>query len=106
MVAVAILAIVLVSLMGLQNRSMQDVALAERITVATLLAKRVMTDTLLAKPLVPQEKDGEFAEEEFGDYTWKKIVAPTPVPQVLEVRVAVLWKEGDRLEQVELVSYE
>jgi Tfp pilus assembly protein PilV len=106
MVAVAILAIVLVSLMGLQNRSMQDVALAERITVATLLAKRVMTDTLLSKPLVPQEKDGEFDEEEFGAYTWKKIVAPTPVPQVLEVRVAVLWKEGDRLEQVELVSYE
>ena len=63
MVAVAILAIVLVSLMGLQNRSMQDVALAERITVATLLAKRVMTDTLLAKPLVPQEKDGERLEQ-------------------------------------------
>jgi type II secretion system protein I len=106
MVAVAILAIVLVSLTGLQNRSSQDVMLAERITTATLLAKRVMTETLLARPLVPLETDGEFTEEDFADFTWKKIVAPTPVPQVLEVRVAVLWKDGARLEQVELVSYE
>ena len=106
MVAVAVLAIVLVSLLGLQNRSAQDVQLAERITVATLLAKRVMTETLLVKTLTPQEADGEFTEEEFAGYAWKKIVAPTPVPQVLEVRVAVLWKDGDRQEQVELVSYE
>ena len=106
MVAVAILAFVLVSLMGLQNSSTQDVLLAERITTATLLAKRVMTETLTARSLTPLELDGEFAEEEFAEYKWKKIVAPTPVPQVLEVRVAVLWKEGERLEQVELVSYE
>jgi general secretion pathway protein I len=106
MVAVAILAFVLVSLMGLQNSSSRDVLLAERITMATLLAKRVMTETLITRPSAPLEKDGEFTEEEFAEYKWKKIVAPTPVPQVLEVRVAVLWKEGERLEQVELVSYE
>ena len=106
MVAVAILAFVLVSLMGLQSSSSRDVLLAERITTATLLAKRIMTETLITRPLAPEEKDGEFTEEEFKEYAWKKIVAPTPVPQVLEVRVAVLWKEGERLEQVELVSYE
>lgn len=106
MVAVAILAFVLVSLMGLQSGSASDVLLAERITTATLLAKRLMTESLLARPLSPVEADGEFTEAEFTGYAWKKIVAPTPVPQVLEVRVAVLWKEGERMEQVELVSYE
>jgi Tfp pilus assembly protein PilV len=106
MLAVAIMALVLVSLLGLQSRSSKDVELAEHITTATLLAKQVMTETLLVKPLLLQEKDGQFDDEEFADYTWKKIVAPTPVPQVLEVRVAVLWHEGDRQEQVELVSYE
>lgn len=105
-VAVAILAVMLVALLGLQSRSSQDVALAEHITVATLLAKRVMTESLMARPLLPTEAEGEFTEEEFSDYTWKKIVAPTPVPQVLEVRVAVLWQESGRQEQVELVSYE
>lgn len=106
MLAVAILSLVIVSLMGLSNRSTQDVMVAERITTATLLAKRVMTETLLVKPLLPLEKDGEFEGEEFGDYLWKMIVVPTPVPQIMEVRVAVLWKEGEREEKVELVSYE
>jgi type II secretion system protein I len=106
MLAVVIMAIVLVSLLGLKNRSAQDVLLAERMTTATLLAKRVMTETLLIKPLLPLEKDGEFAEEEFAAYAWRKAVSPTPVPQVMEVRVAVLWREGEREEQVELVSYE
>lgn len=106
MVSVAILGFVIVSLLGLRNRSLQDVLVAERITSATLLARRVMTETLTAKALAPVEEDGEFPEEEFKGFTWKKVIAPTPLPQVLEVRVAVLWKEGEREEQVELVSYE
>ncbi len=109
MVAVMILGFVIVSLLGLKNRSMQDVLIAEHITSATLLAKRVMTETLTPATtgkLLPLEQNGEFEEAEFKDYTWKKVVAPTSFPQVMEVRVAVLWKEGGREEQVELVSYE
>lgn len=106
MVAVAILALVLVTLLGLNNRSMQDVLLAEHMTTATLLAKRLMVETLSARTLAPQEEEGDFEEEEFKDYTWKKAVSPTPIQQLMEVRVAVLWKEGERGEMVELVSYE
>ena len=106
MLAVAIMAMVLVSLLGLQSRSSKDVELAGHITTATLLAKRVMTEALLTRPFLPLEKEGEFEDEEFSDYSWKRAVSPTPVPQVMEVRVAVFWKEGDRQEQVELVSYE
>lgn len=107
MIAVALLGLVIVSLLGLRNRSVQDVLLAERITVATMLAERVMTETLIAPALLPLELEGAFEEEdEFRDFTWKKIVALTPVPGVMEVRVAVLWREGEREEKVELVSYE
>lgn len=106
MVAVVIMAIVMVSLLGLKNRSMKDVMLAERITTATLLAKRVMVETISRSPLLPAEDEGEFEEEEFKEYAWKKTISPTPFANVLEVRVAVLWKEGEREEKVELVSYE
>lgn len=109
MVAVAILAFVLVSLLGLKNRSMQDVGLAERITTATLLAKRVMTETLASTVRPPSEDEGEFEEEDFKDYRWKKTITLTPYQEnvvITEIRVAVLWKEGERKEMVELVSYE
>jgi len=106
MVAVAILAFVLVSLQGLYNRSVEDVMLSERITTATLLAKRLMTQTLLATPLAAKEDEGEFPEDDFKDYTWKVTISPTAIKLLFEVRVAVLWKEGEREEMVELLSYE
>jgi hypothetical protein len=106
MVAVSIMAMVLVSLLGLKNRSMQDVALAEHITTASMLAKRTIVDVILSRPLLPAEDEGTFPEEEYKDYAWKKTIAPTPLVQIMEVRVAVLWKEGTREEVVELVSYE
>lgn len=108
MVAVSIMAMVLVTLLGLKNRTMQHVAMADRITTATMLAKRVMTETLLTKPTKPEEGTGEFSEDEYKEYTWKKNIAPFPEPlvQIMEVHVAVLWKDGEREESVELVSYE
>jgi type II secretion system protein I len=106
MVAVSIMAMVLVALLGLQSRSMQDVMLAEHITKATMLAKRMMVESTKIKPRLPLEEDGVFPEEEFKDYSWKESVSPTPLIQIMEVRIAVLWKEGTREESVELVSYE
>jgi general secretion pathway protein I len=114
MVAVAILAMVLVTLMGVKNRSMQDVMVADHITTATLLAKREMTEMLQNKTSRPKESETEdkFEEEEFRDYTWKKTITPLTIPTaggpiiITEIKVAVLWQEGNRQEQVELVSYE
>jgi hypothetical protein len=112
MVAVAILGMVLVSLIGLKNRGMQDVMLADRITTATLLATRKMNENLVTvgtRTVFQKEDEGEFPEEEFKDYTWKESISQLqPLENVLvtEVRVAVLWKEGERQEMVELLSYE
>ncbi len=114
MVAVAILALVLVPLMGVKNGSTQDVMLSEHITTATLLAKRMMTETLASAgsgPLAQKEDEGEVPEENVKDSTWKKTIAPMQIEgigsvKITEVRVAVLWKEGERQEMVELKSYE
>ena len=112
MVAVAILGMVLVSLIGLQNRGMEDVALADRITTATLLAKRKMNENLVTvgtRAVFQQEDEGDFPEEEFKEYTWKQSISqlqPLVNVTITEVRVAVLWKEGERQEMVELKSYE
>ena len=105
-IAVAIMAMVLVTLIGLKNSSMQEVALAKHITIATMLAKRVMVDVMGSKPRLPSEDEGEFPEAEFKDYNWKKTVVTTPFVQIMEVHVAVVWNEGTRQESVELVSYE
>ena len=106
MVAVAIMAMVLVTLLGLKNNSMHDVSLMQHMTTASMLAKRKMVETTTESKLrMPTEDDGVFPEEEFKDYTWTRTIVPTPLV-VMEVRVAVLWKEGTRPETVELLSYE
>jgi len=113
MVAVSIMAMVLVTLLGLQNRSMQDVMVAEHITTATMLAKREMVKTMtthLSGKWAPDEQEGDFAgEEDFNGYTWKKNISLIPLfgnVVITEIRVAVLWNEGTRQEMVELVDYE
>jgi hypothetical protein len=113
MVAVSIMAMVLVTLLGLKNRTMQDVALAEHITMATMLAKRKMVDTITTNPVktwLPVEEEGNFADEEYlSGYAWKKTISLIPLFNgvfIAEIRVAVLWNEGARQEMVELVDYE
>ncbi len=110
MVAVSIMATVLVILLGLQSRTMQDVAQAEHITTATLLAKRMMVDVIVSKNRQPVEEAGDFKDEDnFKDYTWKKTLSQIPLFStvfITEIRIAVLWKEGTRTELVELVDYE
>ena len=110
MVAVAIMSLVLVTLLGLKNRTMQDVALAEHITTATMLAKSKMVDTIGYGKWPPVEEDGDFSgEEKFRDYAWKRTISQIPLfgtVFVTEIRIAILWKEGTRQEMVELVDYE
>jgi len=110
MVAVTIMSMVLVTLIGLKNRSMQDVALAEHITTATTLANGKMMETIMSGRFDPVEEEGEFPDEvNFMEYTWKRTISKIPLPNgssLTEVRVAALWKEGTRLEMVELVDYE
>jgi type II secretion system protein I len=110
MVAVTILSMVLVTLIGLKNRSMQDVALAEHLTTATLLANGKMMETIMLKNFTIGEEEGDFpGQENLTEYAWKRTITKIPLPNgqfITEVRVAALWKEGTRPEMVELVDYE
>jgi len=110
MVAVAIMATVLVTLLGLKNSSMQDVALAEHITTATMLAQGMMLETIKSHAFAPVEEEGEYpARENLMVYTWKRTISKLPLPNgsfINEIRVATLWQEGTRPEMVELVDYE
>jgi hypothetical protein len=106
MVAVSIMAMVLVTLMGLSSSSTQNVQLMEHMTTATMLAKRAMVETTTESKIAPVEEEGTFPEEQFKDYAWKRTITPTNYFNVMEVRIAVLWKEGTRQEMVELVDYE
>lgn len=110
MVAVTIMSLVLVTLIGLKNRSMQDVALAEHMTTATMLANGKMMETIMARKFDVVEEEGDFpGQENLTDYSWKRTVSRMPLPNgsfITVVRVATLWKEGTRPEMVELVDYE
>lgn len=110
MVAVMIMSMVLVTLMGLKNRSMQDVAMAEHITTATMLARMKMLETIKSGMLGPVEEEGDYqATENLAEYTWKRTISKIPLPNgalLTEIRVATLWSEGSRPEMVELVAYE
>jgi general secretion pathway protein I len=106
MVAVAIMAMVLITLLGLKNSSMKDVMLAKHITVATMLAKRMMVENTLAEKGLSSDDEGPFPEPEYQDYTWRKTIVPTPLAQIMELHIDVLWKEGTRDEMVEIVNYE
>lgn len=107
MIAVAIVAIALVTLLGMGNRSIEVNGRLQKITQATLLAQHKMTE-IETRPLAAGElpaEDGEF-EPPFEQYRWR--VAYEEVPLLVEVHmvtVGVAWGEEGRNELVELTSF-
>jgi prepilin-type N-terminal cleavage/methylation domain-containing protein len=65
-----------------------------------------MVENTVAEPGLSSDDEGPFPEPEYKDYTWKKTLVPTPLAQIMELHVVVLWKEGTRDEMVEIVNYE
>jgi len=59
----------------------------------------------LAEKSLSSDDEGPFPEP-YQDYTWRKTIVPTPLAQIMELHIAVLWKEGTRDEMVEIVNYE
>ncbi len=117
MIALAILAIALPVLLGLRNRDVDLHLRARDLTAATLLAQEKLLEAELAGFLPLGEVSGDFkglplgfeTAVETGDrasgYRWKRIVSPTPLDLVREVRVQVLWPRGDSEEMIEVSTY-
>jgi general secretion pathway protein I len=107
LVALAVLAVALVSLLGLQNRNLLLSMQAERLSTGTLLVREMLTRTQLEGPDAARVTSGDFADFHPGQYPefrWHRTVRPAPLEGLWELRVSVTW--GERAdEQAELTLF-
>jgi general secretion pathway protein I len=116
-IALGILALALPILLGLRNWDLDLHARAKEMTTATILAQEKLIETELGTLLPFGETGGEFLPTPLGsqptvvvtdrpsNYRWKRIVSPTPLPIVREVKIQVLWPRGTMDEMVEVSTY-
>lgn len=116
-IALGILALALPILLGLRNWDLDLHARAKELTTATILAQEKLIETELGALLPVGETAGEFLPTPLGsratpemtdrplNYRWKRIVSPTPLPTVREIRIQVLWPRGNTNEIVEVSTY-
>lgn len=117
LIALGILALALPILLGLRNWDLDLHARANELTTATILAQEKLIETELGVLLPLGEVGGEFQSTPLGsqataemtsrppNYRWKRIVSPTPLPIVQEVKIQVLWPRGTTEEMVEVSTY-
>lgn len=117
LIALGILALALPILLGLRNWDLDLHARAKELTTATVLAQEKLIETEMGALLPLGETGGEFQSIPLGsqataetanrpaNYRWKRIVAPTLLPIVQEVKIQVLWPRGVTEEMVEVSTY-
>jgi general secretion pathway protein I len=117
LLALAILAIALPVLLGLANRDIELLGHARALTTATLLAQEKLLETeMMGFPPVGQQT-GDFQtpppgtrmqheiDDRRGAFRWTRIVDPTPVADVREVRVRISWPRGESEQTLEVTTY-
>lgn len=107
MVALAIVAIALVTLLSLGNRSINAQSEIQRLTQATMLAQRTLSEVETYYTL---GREGELSltgvfEEPFQEYRWEIDFSETVLPAVQQVDVRVLWGPAERMEKVDIASF-
>lgn len=107
MVALAIVAIALVALLGLANRSIAVNAQLQKITQATLLAQERMTEIEIeaGRGAVQVFNEEGIFDEPFAEYRWRVSYEDTPLPNLQMVTVTVAWGDEERNEMVDLNSF-
>ena len=117
LISLGILALALPILLGLRNFDLDLHARAKELTAATILAQEKLIETELGPSLPIGETAGEFLPIPLGsqptapitdrpaNYRWKRIVSPTPLQIVREVKIQVLWPRGATDETVEVSTY-
>ena len=107
MIALAIVAIALVSLLGLSNRSILVQDKIQRLTQATFLAQQLMSEEELnveGRRLSWEDREDVFTEP-FETFRWEISYQETLISRVKQVTVIVLWGDPDKNERVQLVSF-
>ncbi|MCF6266578.1 MAG: prepilin-type N-terminal cleavage/methylation domain-containing protein [Desulfuromusa sp.] len=107
MIALAIVAIALVTLLGLSNRSILVQDKIRKVTRATLLAQQLMSEQELniGKAGLTWEPQEDVFAEPFADFRWQVSYQDTLISQVKQVTIQVLWGDAAKNEQVQLVSF-
>ena len=98
LVAIAVIATAMVSLLGLHGRNIQVVAADQRIARATLLAQQAMTEALVSSPFPDQGSSrGDFAGDPGFHWEVEILRGPTRALEELtrEIRVRVFWDGGE-----------
>ena len=98
LVAVAVIATALVSLLGLHGRNIQIIAEDQRLARATLLAQDAMTQALVSEAFPdPGESRGDFPND--PEYHWEVEILRGPTRELedvaREIRVRVFWDGGE-----------
>jgi len=106
MVALAIVAIALVSLLGLSSRTLTVNERVQHITRATLLAQQRLAEIETGVPLRAGDEElrGGFPPP-FEAYRWRVSYEETPLPSVRQVNVVVAWGAEEKNEAVEFASF-
>lgn len=101
LVALSIIAYALIGLLGLQNRNLVMVARDQDITRATLLARKLIAEMEVREKF--PELGFSSGELEEGFY-YEREVNETPLPDVREVRLRIIFDERQP-DAVELLYY-
>ena len=107
MIAMAIIATALVTLLSLSQRSIMVQDRIQKLTRATLLAQQLMNEQETSGQSSVSElspKEDVFAEP-FDDFRWEISYQDTMIGQVKQVTVRVIWGKTEKNEDVQLVSF-
>ncbi len=104
LVSLAVLALVALAALSLQNRSAGALDSAIATTEATLLAREMMAESLLQGVPPIESSRGEFRDRGEG-YRWQRSVEEAGHPGVRRITVRVIWESGGRERSVELVTF-
>ncbi len=103
--AVAIIGISLVTLLGLQIKTIRLQQVSNRTEEATLLAQEMMTLKMIkitSNPSMPQYfEEGDFEEEEseekaFESYHWEYTLSTTEADSLFRIDLTVSWNPDDK----------
>ncbi len=107
MIAMAVVAIALVTLMGMSVRSIEVNARLQKTTQATLLAQQRMSEieVAAAEGNSPAENEEGVFEPPFDTFRWRVNYEETPLDFLRLITVTVVWGDEGRNEMVDLTSF-
>lgn len=99
LVAVAILGIALVTIVGLEIKTIRLQQISDRTTVATLLAQEKLTDKMIEISSNPSPslyfEEGDF-EEDYEDYHWEYTLSTTQADDLYRIDFVTYWGDEDK----------